>query len=68
MKSGALRIVDAKGSRLIIQQANDKELLFFDVPSLSYVSSLDELVVPRTPTKIPTTAQSTNTPYSYPAP
>jgi hypothetical protein len=67
-KSGALRIVDAKGLRLVIQQANDKNLLFFDVPSLSYVSSLDEVVAPRTPIVIPNTVQPTVIPYPYPVP
>jgi hypothetical protein len=65
-KSGALRIVDAKGSRLIIQPANDKNLLFFDVPALSFVKSLDEVVTPSTPTEIPTTVQPTNIPYPAP--
>jgi hypothetical protein len=67
-KSGALRIMDVKGARLIIQQMNDKNSLFFDVPSLSYVNSLDELVVPNTPTVIFSTPQSISTPYPYPAP
>jgi hypothetical protein len=67
-KSGALRIVDVRGSRLVVQQANDQNLLFFDVPSLSYVNSLDETVVPRTPTAVPTTAQPTINPYPYPFP
>jgi hypothetical protein len=67
-KSGALRIVDVKGSRLVIQQANDKKILFFDVPSQSYVNSLDEVVTPRTPTEIPNTVQPTTNPYPYPAP
>jgi hypothetical protein len=60
--------VDAKGSRLVIQQANDKKILFFDVPSQSYVNSLDEVVTPRTPTEIPNTVQPTTNPYPYPAP
>lgn len=65
-KSGALRIIDAKGSRLIIQPANDKNVLFFDVPALSFVKSLDEVVIPSTPTEIPTTVQPTNIPYPVP--
>ena len=67
-KSGALRIVDAKGSRLIIQQENDNKMLFFDVPSLSFVNSLDELVVPTTPTEILNTVQPITTSYPYPVP
>ena len=67
-KSGALRIIGAKGSRLIIQQANDKNELFFDVPSLSFVNSLDDVVVPGTPTEILTTIQPSITLYPYPVP
>ncbi|MBN1149045.1 MAG: hypothetical protein JXA78_17435 [Anaerolineales bacterium] len=63
-KSGALRIVDAQGSRLVIQQANnDRTVLFFDVPALSYVGSLEATVVSVTPTAIPNTIQLTTTPY-----
>ena len=65
-KLGALRIVDTKGSRLIIQSANDKDVLFFDVPALSFVNSLDEVVTPSTPTDIPVTIQPTNIPYPVP--
>jgi len=66
VKSGALRIVDAKDSRLIIQPANDNIVLFFDVPALSFVNSLDEVVIPSTPTEIPVTGQPTNIPYPAP--
>lgn len=67
-KSGALRIIDVKGARLIIQQTYDKNILFFDVPSLSFVNSLDEVVVPYTPTVIVSTPQPLSTPYPYPVP
>ena len=67
-KSGALRILDARGSGLVIQQANDTKLLYFDVPALTYVNSLDEVVTPRAPTEILPTAQPTTIPYPYPAP
>ena len=67
-KAGALRIVDAKGSRLVIHQANDTKLLYFDVPALTYVNSLDELVTPGAPTEILPTAQPTTIPYPYPVP
>ena len=62
-KSGALRIIDVQGARLVIQQANDKTVLFFDVPALSYVNSLEATVVPVTPTAIRNTIQPTTTPY-----
>lgn len=61
-KSGALRIIDVKDARLILQQANDHNFLFFDVPSLSYVNSLDEVVVPITPTEIFRTLPPVTTP------
>jgi hypothetical protein len=67
-KAGGLRIVGAKGSRLVIQQANDTKLLFFDVPALTYVNSLDEVVTPRAPTEVIPTAQPIITPYPYPYP
>lgn len=67
-KSGALRIVDAKDARLVIQPANDKNLLFFDVPALTYVNSLDEIVTPAPPTIIPVTGQPSPVPYPYPYP
>jgi hypothetical protein len=62
-KSGALRIIDAKGARLVIQQANDRTVLYFDVPALSYVSSLEATVVPVTPTVNRNTIQPSTTPY-----
>lgn len=62
-KSGALRIIDTRGARLVIQQANDRTVLFFDVPALSFVSSLEATVVPVTPTGIGNTIQPTTTPY-----
>ena len=62
-KSGALRIIDAQGARLVIQQANDRAVLYFDVPALSYVGSLESTVVPVTPTVIRNTIQPTTTPY-----
>lgn len=65
-KSGALRIVGVQEARLVIQQANDEKMLFFDVPALSYVNSLDATVVPITPTEILETAQPTSTPYPVP--
>jgi hypothetical protein len=65
-KSGALRIVEARGSRLVIQQANDEKLLYFDVPSMSYVASLDAPAPQTTPAEILITAQPTA--YPYPAP
>lgn len=68
VKSGALRIVDIKGYRLIIQQAKNKNQLFFDVPSLSFVNSLDELVITNTPSIIPGTVQPMITAYPYPGP
>jgi hypothetical protein len=49
-KTGALRIQDFQGLRLIIKQANDKTLLYFDIPAQMFVSSLEETVIPRTPT------------------
>ena len=67
-KSGALRIMDEKDARLILQQANDKNILFFDVPSLSFVNSLEEVVVPITPTVMIGTPQPMTTPDPYPAP
>jgi hypothetical protein len=67
-KSGALRIVDAKGSRLIIQPAKDSNLLFFDVPSLFYVNSPDEIVIQITPTETSNPIQPNITPSPYPAP
>jgi hypothetical protein len=67
-KSGALRIIDVKGARLILQQANDKNFLFFDVPSLSFVNSLEEVVIPITPTGMINTPQPMTTPYPYPIP
>jgi len=63
---GALRIIDAKDSRLVIKQANDEKLLFFDVPALSYVASLDEIVASATPAEILGTVQPTTLPYPYP--
>lgn len=67
-RSGALRIVDFKGSRLVIQQANSDELLYFDVPTLMYVSSLDAVVEtsPQTETSLP--QKATITPFPYPHP
>jgi hypothetical protein len=67
-KSGALRIVDVKGSRLIIQPADDKNMLFFDVPALTFVNSLEEVVTPSTSTEISTTDQPAITPDPYPNP
>jgi hypothetical protein len=64
-KSGALRIIGVKGSRLIIQQANSKAKLFFDVPALTYVGSLD-VSVRITPTSSPSPATSTPLPYPMP--
>jgi hypothetical protein len=34
-KAGALRILGVSGSRLIIQQANGQQILYFDVPALT---------------------------------
>lgn len=68
-KSGALCIVDVKDSRLMIQQANDKKSLYFDVPALSFVSSFDATVVPVTSTIPPTltiTPSSMGDPYPLP--
>lgn len=65
-KSGALRIIDAKGTRLVIQSANDKNILYFDIPALTYVRSLDETVPPASATEIPATAQPTTFQYPYP--
>jgi hypothetical protein len=66
MKAGVLRILGINGSRLIIQQANDQQILYFDVPALTYVSSLAVTVVPVTPTSIITTPQPRATPYPVP--
>lgn len=57
VKAGALRIIDAKGFRLIIRQANDENLLFFDVPALVFINSTDEIVVTNTPTLVLNTVQ-----------
>jgi hypothetical protein len=65
-KSGALRILAARGSQLVIRQANDDKLLYFDVPSMSYVASLDAPAPQGIPTAIKDTAQPTT--YPYPAP
>jgi hypothetical protein len=65
-KSGALRILEARGSRLIIQSVNHKNLLYFDVPALTYVSSLQVTAYPSTPTAAPSTAQPVSTLYPYP--
>ncbi len=62
-KSGALRIIDAQGARLVIQQANERSELFFDVPALSYVGSLEATVVQVTPTVIRNTIQPTTVLY-----
>ncbi len=67
-KTGALRIVDAKGARLVIQQANDNKMLFFDVPSLSFVGSLEEEVLPATATTTLAPVQTAAIPYPYPVP
>ena len=59
-------------AKLIIKPANDKKLLFFDVPALSYVTSLDVTAIPITPIDASGTAlpklTSYPAPYSYPAP
>jgi hypothetical protein len=65
-KLGAIRIVDFKGSRLVIQPVNNKNLLYFDVPALTYVSSLLATAYPSTPTAAPSTAQPASTIYPYP--
>jgi len=67
-KAGALRIVEVKGSRLIIQQENNKHLLFFDVPTLSFINSLDEVVTTSPPTQILNTVQPSLTTNPYPIP
>jgi hypothetical protein len=51
-KSGAVRIVEADGFRLVLQ-ANGGETYYFDIPSLSFVSSLDEIVPTATPLPYP---------------
>jgi hypothetical protein len=61
-KSGPLRIVDARGARLVIRQANDDNLLYFDVLSLTYVASLEVTVVPIPLVPIITTLQPTLSP------
>ncbi len=67
-ESGALRIVAVQGSRLVIQQAGSDELLYFDVPTLSYVSSLDAIVLTSTPTETLLPQKATITPFPYPYP
>ena len=63
-KTGALRIQDFRGFRLIIKQANDNNLLYFDIPSQMFVSSLVETVNPPTPTPV---VEATGIP-PYPGP
>ena len=69
-KSGTLYIVDFQGSRLVIKQADSDQLLFFDIPALSHVSSSEAVVPTITPieTSLPRKATQVPFPYTFPGP
>jgi hypothetical protein len=53
-KNGAVRIVEVKGYRLVLE-TQTKVIFYFDVPARSFVNSLDEVVSTATPRPIHTT-------------
>lgn len=66
IKGGRLRIVDAKGYRLVIQQANVDTRLYFDVPAMSFATSLNGELVPTTTSELFSPEQTSTSPYPPP--
>lgn len=48
-KSGAVKITDFKGYRLILSTLDGSQTYYFDVPGMQFVDSLDEIVSTATP-------------------
>ena len=66
-KSGALRVEDAKGSRVILRASNG-ELFYFDLLARQFVESLDVVVPTATPFPPPRTEYPNPTPTLNPYP
>ena len=66
-KSGALRVEDAKGSRVILRASNG-ELFYFDLLARQFVESLDVVVPTATPFPPPQTEDPDPTPTWNPYP
>jgi hypothetical protein len=52
-KNGSLQILGYNNSRLIIQQSNVKENIFFDILTLSFAETIDGIVITSAPTETP---------------